>query len=105
MPISKPTTDHDEIRHWATGHRLVPTEELPALVDHEPPQLRLITAEAAAKNEKMRALSWEEFFARFDLLGLALVYDEDSTGFNELLQNEDCSPYRSREYVAPKSAN
>ncbi len=34
-------------------------------------------------------ISWEEFFARFDLLGLTVVYDDSMDGYNELLQRPE----------------
>ncbi len=105
MAIAGPTTDHYEIKNWAEVHRAVPTEILPDTVDAVPAQLRLMVAEQAKKTAQIRILSWEEFFSKFDELGLTFVYDSESTGYNEILQREEASPYRSRVHSMPKLAN
>jgi len=94
MPISGPTSDHAKIRYWATANRAIPAEVLPHIVDGEPATLRLMLAEQVARHRDIRVLSWEEFFVKFDSLGLTFVYDDDSTGYNEILQMEENSPYR-----------
>ena len=53
----------------------------------------------AADRKDIRILTWEEFFAKFDLLGLTFVYDNDSSGYNEILQIDAKSPYRSPDQV------
>ncbi len=53
----------------------------------------------------IRVLPWEEFFAKFDELGLTFVYEGDSSGWNELLQREEASPYRNPAYGVPKTSN
>ena len=100
MAISGPTSDHIEIRRWAEKHHSVPGEKLPSRVDGEPTELHLIRASEAAKQQEKRVISWDDFFARFDQHGLAFVDDDDSTGYNEILQIEEKSPYR-REALTP----
>ncbi len=97
MAVSEPTTDHLEIRHWAQKHNVVPVEVLPDHVDSEPATLRLVLL-AQAKRSGLQEISWDEFFIKFDELGLTFVYDNDSTGYNEILQVESRSPYRHPEY-------
>src|ERR1700712_6034937 len=94
MPILGPTNEHSKIRYWATSNRAVPAEVLPHIVDGEPATLRLLPAEQVARSADIRVISWEEFFIKFDSLGLAFVYDDDSSGYNEILQVEENSPYR-----------
>ena len=94
MPILGPTSDHSKIRNWATSNRAVPAEVLPHIVDGEPATLRLMLAEQIACDASIRPISWEEFFLKFDSLGLTFVYDDDVTGYNEILQVEENSPYR-----------
>jgi hypothetical protein len=94
MPILGPTNDHGTIRYWATTNRAIPAEILPHIVDGEPAILRLMLAEQVACNAHIRVISWDEFFLKFDSLGLTFVYDDDSTGYNEILQAEENSPYR-----------
>jgi hypothetical protein len=95
MPIAGPTTDHAEIRSWAENHKAVPTELLSQELDHEPMVLRMMFPQMAADRNDIRVLTWEEFFSKFDLLGLTFVYDDNSSGYNELLQIESRNPYRS----------
>jgi hypothetical protein len=92
MPMQGLTTDHRIIRSWASRHSVVPTEALPCSVDHEPSVLQLVQAEAVRMRKDIRMISWDEFFARFDLLGLAFVYDDDKAGYNELLQRDEKAP-------------
>ena len=97
MPISGPTTDHALIRRWADRHQFVPAEKLPGRVDGEPAELRFVSAAQAETRKDVRIIAWADFFAKFDQHGLALVYDDDSTGYNEVLQVENRSPYRRPE--------
>ena len=99
MAIVGPTTNHKEIRHWAESHSAAPAEILPLLVDSEPALLRVMLRAQIEDHANARALPWEEFFARFDALGLTFVYDDDSTGYNEILQREEESPYRRPEHL------
>jgi hypothetical protein len=92
MPIFGPTTDHREIRSWADRHKVVPTEMLPHRVDHEPSVLQLMFAKKAVSCPDVHMISWDEFFARFDVLGLAFVYDDEQGGYNELLQRDEKAP-------------
>ncbi len=92
MPIIGPTIDHVEIRSWANRNSIVPTELFPHRVDHEPALLQLMPASLARQRKDLRLISWEEFFARFDLLGLAFIYDDEASGYNELLQRDEKAP-------------
>ena len=74
---------------------MLPAERMPTRVDGEPATLQFVMACAGKMRGDALELSWDEFFKRFDLLGLALVYDEKS-GQNELLQIDAKSPYRVR---------
>jgi len=94
MPVIGPTTDHKEIRFWAELNRAVPTEVLPQRLDHVPAELRLMLADQARAMPWVRVITWEEFFIKFDGLGLSFVYDDDAPGYNEILQIEEKSPYR-----------
>jgi hypothetical protein len=95
MPIVGPTTDHDEIKHWAEKHRAVPAEILPPHLNHEPAVLRMMLPQIAADHKDIRVLAWDEFFAKFDLLGLSFVYANDHSGYNEILQIDGRNPYRN----------
>ena len=93
-----PTSDHKIIRFWADSNHAVPAEILPYEVDGVPAILRLMLAEQVRDHADIRMISWEEFFLKFDSLGLAFVYDEDPTGNHEILQIEENSPYRHNRY-------
>lgn len=93
MPIIGPTTNHDEIRRWADSRKAVPTEVLPDHLDHEPTLLRILLPQLAADLQNVRVLPWDEFFIKFDLLGLTFVYDDATSGYNELLQIDDRDPH------------
>ncbi|WP_263385629.1 hypothetical protein [Granulicella arctica] len=98
MSISGPTTNHNEIRIWAESWKVVPTELLPHVLDHEPAELRMMLGEQARDRVDVKMLTWEEFFLKFDSLGLAFVYDDERAGYNEILQIEEKSPYRHPRY-------
>jgi hypothetical protein len=73
-----PTQDHDAIRAWAKAHNAIPAEISPYAFDSEPAILRFVMGEFPKDQPELREISWESFFAQFDLLGLSLVYDGDS---------------------------
>ena len=88
----KPTTDHDEIRLWAADKGAIPAQRRPRTFDSEPAILTFLFGVPKGPTEDVAEISWEHFFALFDVMGLSLVYDGGS-GF-ELLQIEKNSPYR-----------
>lgn len=67
---------------------------LPRIVDSEPVTLRLMLDEQASNHLNVRHISWDEFFLKFEALSLTFVYDDDSTGYNKILQIEEQFPYR-----------
>ena len=87
-----PTTDHGEILAWATRHHAVPAEVLVLKFDGQPSILRFLFGELPRGTPEIHPIAWDDFFARFDLLGLALVYD-DSPDF-QILEIEERSAYR-----------
>ena len=105
MAIAGPTTNHAEIRHWADSHKAVPTEILPPTLDHEPTTLRIMLPKMAAERIDVRVMSWDEFFIKFDLFGLSFVYDDETGGYNELLQIEAESPYRNSNQIPTQRPN
>lgn len=96
MGMLGPTTNHDEIRRWAAATNAAPAEVLPYFFDSEPAILRFVfgPVPVAEGQPAWRAISWESFFAQFDLMGLALVYDGARPDY-ELLQRESESAYRN----------
>lgn len=84
--IVGPTADHREIRRWAERHDAVPAEIRLYKFDSQPSVLHFLFGPAKGGTAELRPISWEDFFARFDLMGLAMVFDE--TPFFEILQVE-----------------
>lgn len=71
-----PTTDHASIREWARAHQATPAELEEHIFDGAPVRLRFVFGEfdELAKKE-VHPISWDQFFAMFELLGLALAFD------------------------------
>ena len=86
-----PTCDHGEILAWAQRHLALPAEIVPRKFDSEPSILHFLFGNERGGTDEIRPISWEDFFARFDLMGLKFVYD-DSPYF-EILQDHSFSPY------------
>lgn len=82
-----PTTDHTEIRRWAQAQNATPAEMHTYVFDAEPVRLRFVFGELNELAKKdLRPISWEQFFAMFEIQGLALVYDQGPN--YEILQIE-----------------
>ena len=57
-------------------HAAVPAEVKLFKFDGEPSVLYILFGDARGGTPEIRPISWEDFFARFDLLGLSIVFDE-----------------------------
>lgn len=90
--MRRPTSDHGEIFAWASRHDAVPAEVIPRVFDSEPAILHFLFGKAKAGLPEIKPISWESFFAQFDLLGLVMVFDDSPTF--EILQDESVSLYR-----------
>ena len=77
-----PTRDHDVIRHWAEANDATPAEIIPLKFDSEPTILYFLFGEARAGTPELRPITWEDFFAKFDLLGLSIAFDQQSCNFD-----------------------
>ena len=91
MALKGPTTNHFEIREWADAQGIVAVNIEPQRVDSEPARMGLLHKMTADETAFAEEMSWEEFFARLDLLRLSVVYD-DATVFNEILEIDGPSP-------------
>lgn len=76
-----PTRDHDVVRRWATTHNALPAEITPFLFDSEPAILTFLLGNREGTPE-IHLISWESFFAQFDLLGLSFAFDHRSSQFD-----------------------
>ena len=105
MAMSRPTKDHEEIRRWAEKHGVVPVEDLPHVVDHVPSLIRLLHARQVHPHGDQRLISWEDFFAKFDALGLMCVYDQEPGGYNEILQVQGEASYGQKSVAGQAPEN
>jgi hypothetical protein len=91
MALSKTTQDHDEIRKWAEAHGAVPAEVESTEKKGQTGILRFEFPKAPNRNDsKLKEISWEEFFEKFDESDLELVYQEktaagEKSNFNKLV--------------------
>lgn len=79
-----PIRDHEVIRQWAARHSAVPAEIKPRKFDGEPALLWFLFDSKGS--EEIVPITWENFFALFDLLGLKLMIDE--TPYFELVDKK-----------------
>jgi hypothetical protein len=98
MAVIGPTTDHEEIVRWAKSQKATPCQTSVYKFDGEPAVLRFLFGDVLQAEPELKPLSWDEFFALFDVMGLTFVYENDHrntpTGQYQLLQIEEKSPYR-----------
>lgn len=73
---SRTTTDHDEIRRWVEEHDGTPASVRGTAEGGQAGVLR-IDFPGGAGQEDLEHISWEDWFAKFDQEGLALVYQEE----------------------------
>lgn len=72
--ISRTTTDHETIRHWAEARGGQPAR-VSGTQEHSAGLLRIQFADAGEDNA-LEGISWEEFFEKFDEKALAFAYQE-----------------------------
>jgi hypothetical protein len=95
MALSKTTRDHDEIRRWAEARGTLPAEVASTHKKNEPGILRFEFPDAPNRNDdKLREISWDEFFKKFDENNLELVHQEKTadgkvSNFNKLVHPEE----------------
>jgi hypothetical protein len=80
MAETKKTTDHEEIRRWVEERDGRPATVEGTESNGDPGVLR-IDYPGVGEDDKLRDISWDEFFEKFDEEQLAFVYqDETSSG-------------------------
>ncbi|MDN2564896.1 hypothetical protein N1F89_01560 [Aquibium sp. A9E412] len=87
MTSSSTTTNHDEIRRWAEqrGGR-------PARVESTSPG-GILRIDFGEPEERLEAISWDEFFRIFEENRLAFLYQEEVSGgqtsrFNKFVERD-----------------
>lgn len=89
---SKHTTDHDEIRRWAEERNGRPATVASTHEDEDPGLIR-IDFPGYSGEDTLEEITWDEWFAKFDEQGLALVYQEttadgSTSSFNRLVKRD-----------------
>jgi hypothetical protein len=82
MSESKKTTDHDEIRRWVEERGGQPATVEGTESGGEPGVLR-IDYPGVGEDDKLKPISWEEFFEKFDEEQLAFLYQEETSSGDE----------------------
>ncbi len=90
--LSHTTRDHEEIRRWAEERGGKPAHVKRTGSEEDIGMLR-IEFPGFGGDENLEPISWEDFFAKFDERGLALIYQEETAGgqrsnFNKLVSAE-----------------
>ena len=75
--LSRPTCDHASIFTWAEQHEAVPAEVVADGSDASAPTLCFLFYRGPYNPDRLRPISWETFFAVFDLFDLSFIYEED----------------------------
>jgi hypothetical protein len=82
--MAQTTTDHATIRRWAEARDGHPAKVIGTGDATDAGLLRLDFGEA---EERLEAIPWEEFFAKFEESRLALLYeDEPDSRFSKLVR-------------------
>ena len=77
-----PIRDHNLIRQWAEEQNATPAEIRPQTFDSEPAILTFLFGNPEATIPHIFPISWESFFAQFDLLDLSFAHGESSSQFD-----------------------
>ncbi len=74
---SKTTTDHNEIQEWATARGGIPMAVASTGGHKETGIIRIGFPDAPhADDGNLEEISWDDFFEKFDVAKLALIYQE-----------------------------
>jgi hypothetical protein len=89
---SQVTTDHEEIRQWAEKRGGKPAHVKGTGDDEDIGMIR-IDFPGFSGQQSLEAISWEEFFEKFEENNLALVYQEETSAgqqsnFNKIIKRQ-----------------
>lgn len=76
------TTDHETIRRWAEEHGGTPAAVTATAKKDEPGILR-IDFPGYSGQDTLEAVSWDEFFQKFDESGLEFLYQDKVEGVED----------------------
>lgn len=90
---SKSTTDHEEIRRWAEDRKAQPSCVRGTGDKNDVGMIRLDFPGYGDDSDSLQAISWDEWFEKFDERNLALVYQEttasgERSNFNKLVDRD-----------------
>jgi hypothetical protein len=103
---SKSTTDHDEIREWAEARGGVPACVRGTGGKGDTGMIRIDFPDGPEPS--LQEISWDEWFEKFDENGLALLYQEKTSGgkqsrFNKIVSRETAETKGSSGRQKPKT--
>src|SRR4051812_41736014 len=75
VPLSRTTTDHEEIRNWVEERGGMPAA-VKATERRGDPGILRIDFPGYSGEGRLDRIEWDEFFRKFDESGLAFVYQE-----------------------------
>lgn len=92
MSAAKMLTDHDEIRRWAEERDATPSAVRSTASEEDPGIIRLDFPDYSGEGS-LYAISWDEWFEKFDERGLALLVQERTadgvkSNFNKIVKRE-----------------
>lgn len=87
-----PTRDHGAILEWGLRNGATPAEVRTLKFDGEPSRLHFLFGKAATGTPELHPITWEDFFARFDLLHLSVALDPFSPCFQIVRVEADEGP-------------
>ena len=102
------TTDRGQIRKWAEARGGKPAAVKTTHHGKDPGIIRLIFPSAPnADDESLEEISWDEFFRKFDDAGLALLYQDRTSGgekslFSKLIGRDTAEARRHGESHASR---
>ena len=74
----KVTTDHKIIRQWAEQRGGEPASILDRETPHENAGVLRIRFADSAEEDRVKRISWSDFFTRFEQSHLAFLYEEEN---------------------------
>jgi len=78
MAQATQTTDHETIRKWVEDRQGRPATVAASVQENEEAGILRIDFPGYSGEESLKAISWEEFFEKFDCANLAFLYQEEA---------------------------
>ncbi len=106
---SHTTTDHEEIQRWAEARGAEPACVKGTGKSGDVGILRL-DFPGYSGEDSLQHISWDEWFAKFDEEGLALLYQEETaegegSNFNTIVSRETAEESESPRHASPKQTS